>query len=127
MNAAVTPVDTSHVDAGLAGLLSRSGLKPLRVAGRWLLVYGAIVAAAGLMYQRLPNSFLPNEDQGYLIVNVQLPPGATTNRTEAAVKQVEDFMLKQPEVQKVYASAGVDPVGSSPEEFGAFIKKEIAT
>ena len=37
MNAAVTPVDTSHVDAGLAGLLSRSGLKPLRVAGRWLL------------------------------------------------------------------------------------------
>jgi multidrug efflux pump len=41
-----------------------------------------ILARVGWMYTRLPSSFLPNEDQGYLIVNVQLPPGATVERTD---------------------------------------------
>ncbi|MCZ8076603.1 MAG: efflux RND transporter permease subunit [Paucibacter sp.] len=80
--------------------------KLLKRSGRMLLVYGVIVAAVGLMYTRMPTSFLPNEDQGYLIVNVQLPPGATANRTEAAVKQVEDFMLAQPEVQNTVGVIG---------------------
>jgi len=72
--------------------------KLLKRSGSMLIAYLAIVAAVGWLYLRMPGSFLPNEDQGYLIVNVQLPPGATTNRTEAAVKAVEDFMHKQPEV-----------------------------
>ena len=76
----------------------------LQRSGRMLLAYVAVIAVVGWVYVRMPTSFLPNEDQGYLIVNVQLPPGATANRTEAAVKQVEDFMLKQPEVQ---ATVGV--------------------
>ena len=39
------------------------------------------------LFGRLPTSFLPEEDQGYLIVSVQLPPGATTNRRAVVVKQ----------------------------------------
>ncbi|MEJ6000762.1 efflux RND transporter permease subunit [Paucibacter soli] len=78
----------------------------LKKSGRMLIVYGVVVAAVGLLYTRMPTSFLPNEDQGYLIVNVQLPPGATASRTEAAVKQVEDFMLKQPEVQHTVGVIG---------------------
>jgi len=78
----------------------------LKKSGRMLIVYGVVVAAVGLLYTRMPTSFLPNEDQGYLIVNVQLPPGATAGRTEAAVKQVEDFMLKQPEVQHTVGVIG---------------------
>jgi len=78
----------------------------LKKSGRMLIVYGVVVAAVGLLYTRMPTSFLPNEDQGYLIVNVQLPPGATACRTEAAVKQVEDFMLKQPEVQHTVGVIG---------------------
>jgi len=80
--------------------------KLLKKSGRMLIVYGVVVAAVGLLYTRMPTSFLPNEDQGYLIVNVQLPPGATASRTEAAVKQVEDFMLKQPEVQHTVGVIG---------------------
>jgi multidrug efflux pump len=80
--------------------------KLLKRSGRMLIVYGVVVAAVGLLYTRMPTSFLPNEDQGYLIVNVQLPPGATAHRTEAAVKQVEDFMLKQPEVQHTVGVIG---------------------
>ncbi|RQO55562.1 multidrug efflux RND transporter permease subunit [Paucibacter sp. KBW04] len=80
--------------------------KLLRRSGRMLVVYGVVLAVVGLLYVRMPTSFLPNEDQGYLIVNVQLPPGATANRTEAAVKHVEDFMLKQPEVEATIGVIG---------------------
>ena len=78
----------------------------LKRSGRMLVIFAAIVAAVGWFYVKLPTSFLPNEDQGYLIVNVQLPPGATANRTEAAVKAVEDFMHKQPEVEATVGVVG---------------------
>ena len=81
-------------------------------AGRFLIIYAAILAAVALMYQRLPTSFLPNEDQGYLIVNVQLPPGAAQSRTEEVVKQVEGFFLAQPEVDKVVGVLGFSFSGS---------------
>lgn len=80
--------------------------KLLKRSSSMLVAFVAIVAVVGWLYMRLPTSFLPNEDQGYLIVNVQLPPGATANRTEQAVKAVEDFMLKQPEVQSTIGVIG---------------------
>jgi multidrug efflux pump len=80
--------------------------------GRVLIVYALIVAAVGWMYVRMPSSFLPNEDQGNLIVNVQLPPGATSNRTEAVISQVEQFFLHQPEVQSVVGVVGFSFSGS---------------
>lgn len=55
---------------------------------------------------RLPTSFLPSEDQGNIIVNVQLPPGATQQRTLAVMEQVEDYILKQPEVQSMVGVVG---------------------
>ena len=78
----------------------------LRRAGRWLLAFGVVIAAVVLMYGRLPSSFLPNEDQGYLVVNVQLPPGATIERTTAVMQQVEGFFMGQPEVDQVVAVLG---------------------
>ena len=78
----------------------------LRRAGRWMLAFGVVVAVVGWMYVRLPSSFLPNEDQGYLIVNVQLPAGATLERTTAVMQQVEGFFMKQPEVDQVVAVLG---------------------
>ncbi|MBV8501978.1 MAG: efflux RND transporter permease subunit [Paucibacter sp.] len=78
----------------------------LKRSGSVLVAYVAVIAAVGWFYVKLPTSFLPSEDQGYLIVNVQLPPGATTHRTEAAVKAVEDFMHKQPEVEATIGVIG---------------------
>ena len=75
-------------------------------AARYLVIYAAIVGAAAVVYQRLPTSFLPNEDQGTMLVNVQLPPGATQERTRAVMQQVEGFMLKQPEVQSMVTVLG---------------------
>ena len=83
---------------GVAALLPR--------AARYLVIYAAIVAGAVVVYLRLPTSFLPNEDQGTMLVNVQLPPGATQERTRAVMQQVEGFMLKQPEVQSMVSVLG---------------------
>ncbi|MFD0669146.1 efflux RND transporter permease subunit [Ramlibacter sp. MAHUQ-53] len=93
----------------------------LRKAGRSLVVYGAIAAVAGVVYLRLPTSFLPAEDQGYMLVNVQLPPGATQERTRSAMEQVEGFILKQPEVQSMVGVLGFSFSGQGQNAALAFV------
>ena len=100
-------------EGGVAKLLPR--------AARYLVIYLTIVAGAGWMYQRLPASFLPNEDQGTMLVNVQLPPGATQGRTLAVMKQVEGFMLKQPEVQGMVSVLGFSFSGQGQNAALAFV------
>ena len=90
-------------------------------AARYMLIYLAIGVAVGWMYVRLPTSFLPGEDQGNLIVNVQLPPGATQERTRAVMEQVEGFMLQQPEVQSMVAVMGFSFSGQGQNAGLAFV------
>ncbi|NWG86594.1 MAG: efflux RND transporter permease subunit [Hydrogenophilaceae bacterium] len=75
-------------------------------SGRWMAIYLAVVVATGWLFTQLPGSFLPEEDQGYFISLVQLPGGATQERTEAVLSQVEQFYLKQPEVERVIGVVG---------------------
>ncbi|MBP7131497.1 MAG: efflux RND transporter permease subunit [Aquabacterium sp.] len=89
--------------------------------GRTLIIYAVIVGAVGWMYVRMPTSFLPDEDQGSLITLVQLPAGATSQRTEAVMKQVEDFYLKQSEVKSVVGVIGFSFSGSGQNAGLAFV------
>jgi multidrug efflux pump len=69
-----------------------------RVIGRWgraLVIYAVVIAAVGALFVRLPTSFVPNEDQGYLFVQVQSPPGAVQARTGAALGDVSNYLLTQ--------------------------------
>ncbi len=100
-------------EGGVAALLPR--------AGRTLVIYAAIVAAVAVIYKGLPTSFLPNEDQGTLLVNVQLPPGATQERTLAVMKQVEGFMLQQPEVEGMVGVLGFSFSGQGQNAALAFV------
>ncbi len=75
-------------------------------ASRYLLVYLAIFIAMGWLFNKLPGSFLPEEDQGYFINMIQLPPGATQQRTLETISQVEQYFLKQSEVEHVIGVAG---------------------
>ncbi len=93
----------------------------LRRAPQTLVVYVALIAAAGLVYLRLPTSFLPNEDQGNLVINVQLPPGATQERTRAVMEQVEGFMLSQPEVKSMVGVLGFSFSGQGQNAGLAFV------
>jgi multidrug efflux pump len=100
-------------EGGVAKLLPR--------AARYLVIYLAVVAGAAWMYRGLPTSFLPNEDQGTMLVNVQLPPGATQERTLAVMQQVEGFMLKQPEVQGMVSVLGFSFSGQGQNAALAFV------
>lgn len=72
----------------------------------FMLVFAVIIGAVALLYMRLPSSFLPAEDQGYFITNIQLPVGAAQDRTDAVLRQVEDYFLKQPEIESFITVAG---------------------
>src|SRR5690606_25533863 len=62
---------------------------------RALAVYAALVVALGLLFVRIPTSFLPDEDPGSLLAIVQTPPGGTRERTEAALAQARDYFMNQ--------------------------------
>jgi multidrug efflux pump len=128
------PVEAGHHHAksGFFGWFNRGFAKTAKTyeggvakllphAARYLVIYLAIVAGAALFYQRLPTSFLPNEDQGTMLVNVQLPPGATRERTLAVMQQVEGFMLKQPEVQGMVSVLGFSFSGQGQNAALAFV------
>jgi multidrug efflux pump len=59
----------------------------------WLGIYVVVVAVLALLFLRLPTGFLPTEDQGIGIVQFQLPPGSTQNRTFEVQKEVEKYFL----------------------------------
>ena len=107
----------SRTAKGYESLIARL----LKRAGRYLIIYAAIIGVVALVYTRLPTSFLPAEDQGTLLVNVQLPPGATVERTRAVMEQVEGFMLKQPEVEGMVGVLGFSFSGQGQNAGLAFI------
>jgi hypothetical protein len=73
---------------------------------RSFVLYAVIVGVMALMYFRLPSSFLPEEDQGFFMTSIQLPVGATAERTTEVLKQVEAFYRQQPEVESFMSVAG---------------------
>ncbi len=95
--------------------------KMLARTWRFMLVFAAIVVVVAVMFMRLPASFLPNEDQGFLIANAQLPPGATRERTLAVMQEVEGYMLKQPDVDKMVTVLGFSFFGSGQNAALAFV------
>jgi hydrophobe/amphiphile efflux-1 (HAE1) family protein len=100
--------------------------KMIRRWGRQLLVYGVIVLAMGWMFLRLPTSFLPDEDQGILMTMVQLPSGATQERTLDVVKRVEDHFLtnenEKGNVESVFAVTGFSFSGRGENMAMGFVK-----
>lgn len=71
-----------------------------------LAIFGVLLFACGGLFQALPSSFLPDEDQGYFISVIQLPDGASKQRTIEVLSKVEDYFLSVPEVHSTDALAG---------------------
>ncbi len=105
---------TQKYQFGVAHVLKRTG--------RYMVIYGVIVVAVGVLIWRLPTSFLPEEDQGYFISVIQLPPGATRVRTLEVLSQVEQFYLKQEEVEHVIGVAGFSFFGRGQNAAIAFVR-----
>ncbi|MDU0353813.1 efflux RND transporter permease subunit [Paraglaciecola aquimarina] len=62
---------------------------------RWVLCYGLIIVALGLLIVRMPSGFLPQEDQGSTMYQISLPEGASIKRTRAVAKQVETYLAEE--------------------------------
>ncbi|ABK97964.1 efflux RND transporter permease subunit [Pelobacter propionicus] len=101
-------------------MVGRSFGKPVR----YLVVYGAIVTAMVLFFLRMPTAFLPDEDQGMLFSMVQLPVGATQERTLEVLKDVENhFLVDQKEaVESLFTVAGFSFAGNGQNMGLAFVK-----
>ncbi|MET0659677.1 MAG: multidrug efflux RND transporter permease subunit, partial [Steroidobacteraceae bacterium] len=94
---------TDRYQERVGGILER----PLR----YLAVFVVLVGIGAILFLRLPSSFLPAEDQGYVVTVVQAPPGATTERTNEAIEQVKAFYAQQPQVRVVSLIRGFSYFG----------------
>ncbi|MCU1742162.1 MULTISPECIES: efflux RND transporter permease subunit [Pseudomonas] len=92
----------------------------LKRSGRYLVVYGLLLVVLGLCFMRLPASFLPVEDQGYTITDIQLPPGASQNRTIKVVEQIEAHNATEPGVGDTTMILGFSFSGSGQNAALAF-------
>ncbi|HYD82236.1 MAG TPA: efflux RND transporter permease subunit [Paucimonas sp.] len=93
----------------------------ISAAGRAMLIYGLILGLVAWLFVRLPTSFLPDEDQGYLLTMVQLPTGATAERTREVLRQMDEHFLRDPAVDKIVTVAGFSFFGRGQNGGLAFI------
>ena len=96
----------------------------LHGAGRWLVAFAVMVALAIFLIIRLPTSFLPDEDQGILFIQVLLPAGATQERTLTVLREVERHFLQDEKeaVQALFTVAGFSFAGSGQNAGLGFIR-----
>ncbi len=80
----------------------------VQMTGLVLLVYAVLIGIAGFQFARAPTGFIPEQDQGYLITVVQLPPGSTLDRTEAVVKKAVEIIMTTTGIEHVAPFAGLD-------------------
>ena len=84
----------------------------IKRSGRFMVIYAALLVGLGWAYMQLPRSFLPNEDQGYLIVDIQAPAEASSDRTLQSIQQIEKIFMEEPAVDRVIAVSGFSFSGS---------------
>ncbi|MDD2540236.1 MAG: efflux RND transporter permease subunit [Desulfuromonadaceae bacterium] len=101
-------------------IVSRSFDKPIR----YLVIYGTIVVAMAILFLRLPTAFLPDEDQGFIVCQIQLPAGATQERTIKVMRQVDKYFLEHESktVEGVITVAGFSFAGRGQNMGLAFVR-----
>ena len=78
----------------------------IRHSARTLVLIGIVVAVVLLFVKTVPTGFLPDEDQGYLMADIQLPNAASLGRTQEVIDQLQEVLSKNDNIQSVTAAAG---------------------
>ena len=94
----------------------------VRHVPRWMVLFVVIALVCGFLFTRLPGSFLPEEDQGYALGVVQLPAGASIDRTNAVLDQMQSLARKNPAVDGVVAVSGFSFLGQGENVGLAFFR-----
>jgi HAE1 family hydrophobic/amphiphilic exporter-1 len=92
----------------------------IRKSGVALLMLAGFVVAACLCGAKLPTSFLPDEDQGYFFVNLQLPDAASLQRTDEVCKKIESMLMQAPGVEHVTTVVGFSLLSSVQTTYNGF-------
>jgi HAE1 family hydrophobic/amphiphilic exporter-1 len=96
----------------------------IRRASLTILLVGGVVVGAGILGKMLPAGFIPDEDQGILGVNVQLPPGASLERTNLVLKKVEDILSKVEPIESFQTIGGFGVVTNTYQpNYGTFFAR----
>ncbi|MET0183583.1 MAG: efflux RND transporter permease subunit [Caulobacterales bacterium] len=105
-----------------SGIVTRT-LAP-KAGKRVIGIYAILLVALGLLFVRLPSSFFPDEDQGFFPIIVQLPSGATAERTRAVIEQVEGYLLtdEQESVESAFSIIGFSFAGVGQNQGMVFAK-----
>jgi HAE1 family hydrophobic/amphiphilic exporter-1 len=103
------------IDGGTAGLVAMLR-RLIRVRALVAIVFVGLLAATYWVYRSVPSGFVPDEDQGYVMVLIQAPPGASLDYTMNIVKQTERIMQKMPDIRQMFAAGGFGFVGTSPNQ-----------
>jgi multidrug efflux pump len=98
--------------------------KALQYSGRMLVIYLIVLVGLGWLFVKLPTSFLPVEDQGAIMVSVQLPTGATQERTLKVLDRITDYFntKEKDNVMSVFSVSGFSFGGSAQNAGMAFVK-----
>jgi multidrug efflux pump len=112
----------NHIYGRMAGTYVRHIGTAVRHAPRWMIVFAGLALLCGFLFWRMPGSFLPEEDQGYALAIVSLPPGATLRRTNAVFEQMRTAIEKQEGFDGMMQVAGFSFVGQGENVGMAFVK-----
>lgn len=85
------------------------------------LVYVGLIVLAALLFLRTPTGFIPDQDKGYFIAAVSLPPGATLPRTEAVVEELQALLLEHPAIADTVGFAGFNGATFTPATNGGAV------
>ncbi|MDG9807126.1 multidrug efflux RND transporter permease subunit [Pseudomonas juntendi] len=105
---------------GMSDGYQRWVMQALQRSGRYLLLYALLLGVLGYGLSQLPTAFLPTEDQGYTITDIQLPPGASRMRTEQVAAQIEAHNSEEPGVGNTTLILGFSFSGSGQNAALAF-------
>ncbi len=94
----------------------------VRHTPRWMALFVVLVVLAGFLFTRMPGSFLPEEDQGYAMAIVQLPPGATIERTNQVFDQMREIVSAQEGFEGMMQVSGFSFIGQGENVGMAFIR-----
>jgi hydrophobe/amphiphile efflux-1 (HAE1) family protein len=85
----------------------------------WLAAFAVILALAFVLYQRVPSAFIPTEDKGFFVIAIQLPDGASRQRTDAVVERVEGMLRKEQGIRTFAALVGFNLLAQANQSNGA--------
>lgn len=126
------PVKGHHERGGFFGWFNRgfdattnsygNGVRSVtRKVGLMMVIYLVLVGLTGYGFMRLPSSFLPNEDQGFVIASIQAPPAASSQRTDESLNFVNQYFNSLDEVEDVVTIRGFSFSGQGPNAGLSFI------